>query len=118
MALGLLHIVVTFLAIARTNRLINRDTLPPVVRLRSWVIRRWGPDSSIAELIQCPWCISAWTPPVWITLSYLAWNAHDAEASWIAALYHAYMLLASTLSSSYLYGLIAQTLDNHHVGDH
>lgn len=47
------------LAAYRLTRLITHDSLPPVKRLRDYVLNRWG-DSPWSELADCPWCMGFW----------------------------------------------------------
>jgi hypothetical protein len=52
--------LVDALAAARLIRLATRDTFPPVKRTRNLVIGWAGQGSSIAELVDCPWCAGFW----------------------------------------------------------
>lgn len=48
------------LATYRIVRLVQRDTLPPVVTVRAGA-RRWTVDKpALGELLECPWCLSFW----------------------------------------------------------
>jgi hypothetical protein len=51
--------VVYVLASYRITRLITRDSLPPLPRMRQYVFDRWE-GRPIAELIDCPWCMGFW----------------------------------------------------------
>lgn len=51
-------LIVATLAVARLTRLLVSDKL--TVKLRQWVVKRWGADSKPSVLIHCPWCISVW----------------------------------------------------------
>ncbi len=52
-------VVIYALSAHRLTRLITRDSLPPVARLRDYVLNRWG-DSDWSELVVCPWCMGFW----------------------------------------------------------
>lgn len=54
---ALAGLAVDALAAHRIVRLIQRDTLPPLARIRSELIGLAGPDSSLTELLVCPWCL-------------------------------------------------------------
>lgn len=51
--------IVYALAAYRITRLITHDSLPPMARLRDYVLNRWG-DNPWSELIVCPWCMGVW----------------------------------------------------------
>lgn len=51
-------LIVGVLAVARLTRLLVSDKL--TVKVRQWVVTRWGPDSKPSVLVHCPWCISVW----------------------------------------------------------
>lgn len=51
-------LIVATLAVARLTRLLVSDKL--TVKVRQWVVQKWGPDSKASVLIHCPWCISVW----------------------------------------------------------
>lgn len=79
-------LLIDALAVYRLTRLITRDTLPPIVRVRDYVLERWR-DRALTELAVCPWCISFWlavgvlaarmvAPAPWSLVSLtLAWSA-------------------------------------------
>lgn len=79
-------LLVDALAVYRLTRLTTRDTLPPVRRVRDYVLERW-PDRALTELAVCPWCISFWyavgvlaarmvVPDAWTLIALpLAWSA-------------------------------------------
>ena len=51
--------VVAVLAVARLSRLIADDKI--TVGLRQRIVKRFGPNSLISELVHCaPWCMSMW----------------------------------------------------------
>lgn len=52
--------VLLSLCIYRAQRLVTTDEWPPSQALRRYVERRFGPHSSWAELVHCPWCVSVW----------------------------------------------------------
>ena len=43
----------------RIVRLVTVDDLPPIQAARDWLIERAGKDSTLAEALRCPWCVSA-----------------------------------------------------------
>lgn len=90
--------VIAFGAVARITRFLNSDVLAGPIR--AWAIRRWGPDSQAATLIECPWCASIWIAAAVIPLAW--WFG---TATWFA-------LPAAVLSASYAYGLLASNLDS------
>lgn len=49
------------LATLRLTRLATRDTLPAMKAARDSIIRRYGKESSVAELVSCPFCASVWS---------------------------------------------------------
>lgn len=48
------------LAVYRLTRLAVWDSFPPVANAREDLLDRFGPESSVSELLTCPWCISFW----------------------------------------------------------
>jgi hypothetical protein len=42
----------------RLTRLVTCDSLPPVRRLRCWIVSR-GP-AWLGDLVTCPWCAGVW----------------------------------------------------------
>ncbi len=87
----MLTFVIDSLAVFRLTRLVTEDSLPPVARARSEVMRS-GPDWA-AELIECPWCAGFWIAGgVVLARKYVpGWGA-----------------LATVLAHSALAGLIAE----------
>lgn len=85
-------LLVDALAVYRLTRLLIRDTLPPIPRVRDYVLARW-PDRALTELVVCPWCISFWlaaavlaatmlAPAIWMLFALtLAWSAVAGFAS-------------------------------------
>lgn len=51
---------VDMLAVARLARLVTIDDFPPIKAARDRFTKAVGADSSIAELVGCPWCASWW----------------------------------------------------------
>lgn len=68
------------LAAYRVTRLITRDSLPPMARLRDHVLDRWG-DSGWSELIVCPWCMGFWISSA---ATVVASTPADVVGRWIA----------------------------------
>lgn len=56
---GTVWFIIYALAAYRVTRLITHDSLPPMARLRDYVLDRWG-HSPWSELIVCPWCMGFW----------------------------------------------------------
>lgn len=54
----ILTLVVAMLAVARLSMLIVDDKL--TLRLRQWVVRKWGEESTASYFIHCNWCMSMW----------------------------------------------------------
>lgn len=48
------------LAAARLTRLVVVDDFPPVKRARDWFLERVGEESTLGDLIGCPWCAGWW----------------------------------------------------------
>lgn len=55
-----LLVVLICLAVYRVTRLLVADAFPPIAAGREWVERRFGEGSSIAYLVNCPWCTSVY----------------------------------------------------------
>ena len=57
-------LVVNALAVARIERLISRDSFPPVAWLREhtldWLNRDRDRPHWVDDLVNCPWCLSVW----------------------------------------------------------
>lgn len=77
---GTIWFIIYALAAYRVTRLITRDSLPPIARLRDHVIDRWG-DNPWSELIVCPWCMGFW---VSVAATALASSPADVVTRWIA----------------------------------
>lgn len=84
-------------AAARLTRLITDDRI--TAPLRALVIRARGPESELAYLVQCPWCLGLWMSGAVTAAAFLA---HGAV--WFTA-------PALALTISYLYGIAANRLD-------
>lgn len=55
-----LTVALVLLATWRLTRLLVADAFPPVAKPRQWVVGRFGDGSSVAYLVECPWCMSVW----------------------------------------------------------
>lgn len=55
---AMVTVVLVCLAVYRITVFIAKDAFPPMQASRDWVIRRAGEDSSVAYLMECPWCVS------------------------------------------------------------
>lgn len=55
-----LLVVLTCLATYRLTRLLTADAFPPVAALRDRIEGRFGEDSSVTYLANCPWCVSVY----------------------------------------------------------
>lgn len=53
-----IRIALIVLATYRLTRLITVDAFPPVKRAREWIEDWKGPDSALAYLVNCAWCVS------------------------------------------------------------
>lgn len=58
MASTLLVLGIYVLAVMRLTRLVNADTILDPVRIRA--ARRYGPNSSLLDFLECPWCVGMW----------------------------------------------------------
>ena len=85
-------------AVARITRFLNSDTLFDPIRNR--IDLRCGQDSYISYLLACAWCASIWVSAL-VTTAAFAFG----DSAWFQA-------PAFALSASYLYGLLAQHLDD------
>lgn len=47
------------LAVARLTRLVQQDTVPPVLEVRERLLARYS-DRRWVDLLDCPWCLSMW----------------------------------------------------------
>lgn len=54
-----LDFAVDALATHRLTRAITRDSVPLTARPRDAIRKRW-PDSAVAYLVGCDWCVSVW----------------------------------------------------------
>lgn len=90
-----------FLVTARVTRFITSDFLAAPVRVT--VIDRFGPDSKLSYLVECPWCLSLWVglAPAAVVVAAGSWP----YPGWL-------VFLAAWLGWSYLYGLLAAHLDS------
>ena len=88
---GTIWFIIYMLAAFRVTRLITRDSLPPIARLRDHVLDRWG-HNPWSELIVCPWCMGFWVSAVTVVLAsspadpVLRWPATVFAASAIVGL--------------------------------
>lgn len=79
---------------ARIVRLWTQDNFPPVAWAREKFVALVGPDSTWADLAECPWCASFWFTAV--NLGY-AW-ATDLHWSW----WFLNILMAATYASAWV----------------
>lgn len=84
-------------AAMRITRFITADYLAD--DFRGWVMRRFGADSKLATLVECPWCVSIWATG---SLFALAWAYGDR--AW-------FVWPAAALTASQIIGLVAQNWD-------
>lgn len=77
----------------RATRLVTYDSVPLFRVPRDRVLRRW-PDSAVAELVVCPWCVSVWlgaailtarliAPTLWSPLALVL--VFSAVAGWLSS---------------------------------
>lgn len=92
-----LSLVLLFLAVARTTRLVTSDRLTRAPR--EWLILRaeakHGPDALSSYLIQCPWCVSIWA------------GAAGAGAWWAWGDTRAFLAVCAALAASHVTGWFA-----------
>jgi hypothetical protein len=81
------------LAAYRLTRLLTHDSLPPVKRVRDYVLNRWG-DNPWSEIADCPWCMGWW---VALGTTLLVSSPADTVYRWVAV----------PLAMSTIIGLIA-----------
>lgn len=55
-----LNVALVIGAVYRITRFVVADAFPPMAHFRDWVAGRFGEESSIAYLVECPWCMSVW----------------------------------------------------------
>lgn len=85
--------LLTLGAVARVTRFITDDYAGRGIRML--VDRLFGPESSAAYLVRCPWCLSFWIALVALGAAYF-WQATPA-----------YWLITALLTISYLVGFVA-----------
>ena len=75
LAYFVLPLVIYVLAVMRLTKLINSDIILDPIRIR--IARRFGPNSTLVYVLNCPWCVGMWIalagaiPTVWVL--GLAW---------------------------------------------
>lgn len=77
-------LLVDALATYRLARLVTTDTLPPAKAFRAAIIRRYGPESAVAELVHCPWCVGVWAAAGVVTARRIAPRMWDPVATGLA----------------------------------
>jgi hypothetical protein len=99
-----LILLVLALAAFRTWRLLALDTLPPLVRLRSWLVQAdWFQDKQVfgrpllEEWLSCAWCFGLWASAGWY-ICWLEWPRATIYAAAPLALSAAVGICASLLS--------------------
>lgn len=92
--LTLLILALYLLAVMRVTRLINADTILDTPRI--WLLRKFGPESTLAYFLSCPWCVSVWVAG--ISAPFVLWAV--GLPLWV------WPLLG--LATSHLTGLAAQ----------
>lgn len=90
--------LVTLGAVSRITRFVTDDHLAAPVRTAAIWLR--GPDSQLAGLIECPWCLSIWVAAALVPVAYLY-----GTTPWFTA-------PAIVLTVSQLHGLVSQHLDD------
>lgn len=91
--------LLAFGATARVTRFLNDDVLAEPIR--SWVSARFGEDSRLAYLIECPWCASIWLAAPAATVAWFAVPESLRVGAWW------YTIPGLWLTISYAYGRIA-----------
>lgn len=77
---GTIWLILYSLFAYRITRLITHDSLPPMARMRDYVLDRWG-HSPWSELIVCPWCMGFW---VSLGTVVVASTPADTVFRWVA----------------------------------
>lgn len=62
--------IIAALALYRFQRLITTDRWPPTVWFRGELDARFGPESSVAYMFHCPWCVGLWACAVFFTINH------------------------------------------------
>lgn len=52
-------VAVDALAVYRLTRLLQQDSVPPMPRVRAWLLARYG-ARPMGALVDCPWCLGVW----------------------------------------------------------
>ena len=93
-----LDLLLISLATARITRLVTEDKITewPRNRILIWLIGR-DPESLVAYLVVCPWCVSFWA------------GGAVAGAWWLTGGTMWYMVMLAALSASHVTGVIAST---------
>lgn len=78
----LISLVLAHLAVARVTRVLVEDRI--AVRLRQWVVRKWGEAGKMAYLFHCPWCMSLWVSLLIMPPAAL-WPDPDNPLNWFIA---------------------------------
>jgi hypothetical protein len=88
-----LVVVLVCLAVYRVTRLITVDEFPPVKLLRDMVQAKFGEDSAVGYLVECPWCASVYVGAVIVGLTVLSaelpvpalvWPTSSVISGWLA----------------------------------
>lgn len=77
--------VILVLASYRLTRLITTDEWPPSRWFRDKVVARYGPQSTPAYLVTCPWCMGAWVAAL-VVLATSLWRPVPLPVLWWAAI--------------------------------
>lgn len=78
-------LVVDCVATYRLVRLAQKDTLPPVARVRRAILESNKTPDAIVELVECPWCLSFWVGAGVVAARRLAPRAWDPLATALTA---------------------------------
>jgi hypothetical protein len=76
-------------ATARLVRLVTTDEFPPVLRVLTYLSRRYGAEHWLNKLLNCPWCLAPWVLAP-IMASAWAWSGHlwwRLLTGWLAGAY-------------------------------
>lgn len=96
MSLWLL-LVLLVLATYSVTRLVTADAFPPVLVAREWVQDRAGPDSALAYLVTCPWCVGVYVSAGLVGAVLWAGYSLPLPLLWVAALRVCAGILAQAL---------------------
>lgn len=90
LAVYLAAFLVGSVATGRIVRLWTQDNFPPVAWLRQKFVNLVGPDSTWADLAECPWCASFW------------FTAVNVSYAWFSELHWSWWFLNVIMAATYV----------------